>query len=78
MKRRRRHHAADPKRSARLRRLGRALVSSRAPSSLDLIRRAGIVALSAAVDELRKRGWRISCTRKGEVWRYTVERRGTL
>lgn len=70
---RRAHHAADPRRSDRLRRLLRALRVGEA-SSLQLIRRAGIVALSAAIDELRKRGHRIDCSRSGGVWRYRLAR----
>lgn len=71
---RRAHHAADPARSARLTRL---LAAVRAPgehSSLALIRAARIVALSAAVSELRVRGAAISCRRRDGVWYYRLDR----
>lgn len=63
-------HAASPARSKRLQRLLEILRTRRELSSLQLIRRAGIVALSATVDELRKAGHAIECTRRDRVWFY--------
>lgn len=63
-------HAASPARSKRLQRLLEILRSRRELSSLQLIRRAGIVALSATVDELRKAGHAIDCARRDGVWFY--------
>lgn len=65
---RRRHHAADPKRSARLQRLLVAIPTRGERTSLDVIQRARIVGLSAAVDELRTRGFKIHCERRAGLW----------
>lgn len=65
---RRRHHAADPKRSERLRRLLAAIPTRGERTSLELVKRASIVGLSAAIDELRTRGFRIDCERRAGIW----------
>lgn len=72
---RRAHHAADPKRSDRLRRLLAVIRARPGISSLNLIKAAGVAGLSAAVDELRKRGHRIDCWRAGGLFCYRLEGR---
>ncbi len=70
---RRAHHAANPDRSRRLLRLLGVLKTNPDATSLELIKRAGIVALSAAVSELRLCGHRIDCYRSAGLWRYTLK-----
>lgn len=69
------HHAADPQRSARLKRLLRALRENPGASSLRLQRLANIVSLSNAIGELRLQGHVIDCTRTDGVWHYWLRRR---
>lgn len=63
--------------SPRLKRLARVLIAANKPlSTMDLIRRARIAAVSASIAELRavQNGWRISCksrqTREGRIFEY--------
>lgn len=70
-------HAAKLSASPRLKRLGRVLAAATRPlSTMDLIRQAGIAAVSASVAELRApiNGWVITCksrqTREGRIFEY--------
>lgn len=64
--------------SPRLKRLGRVLLPGQYLTTLDLIKRARIAAVSAAVSELRAQGWSISCRvemrRSGRVFAYRADR----
>lgn len=69
--------AARLQASKRLQRLARVLAAATSPlSTMDLIRQAGIAAVSASVAELRApiNGWVITCksrqTREGRIFEY--------
>ena len=66
-------HAATLARSSRLQRL-RAVLRDRKPhSTRDLMRRAHICAVSAAISELRHgNGMNIACKRRGCIWFYQL------
>jgi len=69
-------HAAKLSASPRLKRLGRALWAQKWTSTMELCRKARVVAVSAAVSELRDQGWRIECRQRqgryGRVFEYSV------
>lgn len=65
-------NAANPDRSKRLLRLLGVLSDRQPHSTLDLIRKAKVCAISAAVSELRAAGHRIACKRTGSVWVYRM------
>ena len=66
-------HAATLDRSDRLQRLRAVLRDRKAHSTRDLIRRAHICAVSAAISELRVgNGMDIACQRKGGIWYYRL------
>ncbi len=71
--------AANPERSKRLQRVDKLLSDRRQHSTLDIIRRARVCAVSAIVSELRQAGRRINCTVQmvhgQRVWFYKLVRR---
>lgn len=64
--------AANLDSSPRLKRLFRALSDGKKHSTLNLHRRAHVMAISAAVAELRDNGFDITCQRKGDIWYYQL------
>ena len=67
-------NAADPDKSARLRRVLGVLADGREHSTLDLLTQARVCAVSACVAELRQAGHLIDCERRGDVWYYALRR----
>ena len=47
--------------------------ASRPVSTMEIINRARVCAVSAIVSELRDNGIGISCQRTGDIWRYQLE-----
>lgn len=64
------HHASLT--SDRLRNTLAALADGAEHSTLDLMRQAGICAVSAVVSELRANGCRIDCRREGRIYYYRL------
>ena len=62
--------AASLDTSDRLRRVLRLLKDRREHSTREIIRRAGVCAVSAIVSELRANGLKIECQRRGDRWYY--------
>jgi len=65
-------NAANVESSPRLKRLLRALSDRKEHSTLNLSRRAHVMAVSAAVAELRDNGCSINCQRRGKAWYYQL------
>lgn len=64
-----RHAKLD--KSPRLQRLAAVLRSHRKPlSTMELITKSNVAAISAAISELRENGMDIKCWRSGDVWWY--------
>jgi hypothetical protein len=66
-------NAANPNRSARLQRVDALLSDNRKHSTMEIVLGAKVMAVSAAVAELRQAGRNITCTREGDVWYYRSE-----
>lgn len=66
-------NAAKLSHSKRLQRVATLLKSGRAYSTMDIIRKAKVAAVSAAVSELRSQGFEIDCKRKGDIWFYRMQ-----
>ncbi len=66
-------HAARLERSARLQRVDSLLADGAEHSTLEIIRRAQVCAVNAAVAELRANGRRIRCRQEGGVWYYRCQ-----
>lgn len=64
-------NAAIISRSDRLQRVRNFLKDGRPHSTLEIIRKAHVCAVSAIVAELRVNGLNISCARKLDRWYYT-------
>lgn len=65
-------HYARLSRSPRQQRVLRVLSDGAEHSTLDIIRRAGVCAVSAIVSELRANGVAIACTRRKNIWFYRM------
>ena len=65
-------NAADSTSSKRLQRLLRALSDGKEHSTLNLSRRAHVMAVSASVAELRENGFDVECQRRGKAWYYRL------
>lgn len=65
-------HYARLSRSPRQQRVLRVLSDGAEHSTLDIIRRAGVCAVSAIVSELRANGVAIACTRRKNLWFYRL------
>jgi len=67
-------HAANLEKSDRLQRVLKVLTrrGKHGATSMELIRLASTVAPNSCVAELRQQGYNITCTRTGNVWRYTL------
>ena len=63
-------HAASLKNSDRLQRVASLLKSGRPYTTMEIIRKAQVCAVSAIVSELRSNGMDIVCNRLGNVWMY--------
>lgn len=66
-------NAARIDKSDRLCRVLRLLKRVKEASTRDIVERAKVVAVSAAVAELRQQGHAIACQRRGDVWFYRLE-----
>ena len=66
-------NAANLERSARLQRVHALLQSGREYSTMEIAQQAQVMAVSAAVSELRSQGKSIKCQRRGNVWYYRME-----
>ena len=66
-------NAANLERSARLQRVLALLSSGREYSTMEIVQQAQVMAVSAAVSELRAQGKNIKCKRRGNVWYYRME-----
>lgn len=66
-------NAANLERSARLQRVHALLKSGREYSTMEISQQAQVMAVSAAVSELRAQGKTIHCERRGVVWYYRME-----
>ncbi len=65
-------HYARLSRSPRQQRVLRVLSDGAEHSTADIIRRAGVCAVSAIVSELRANGVAIACTRRKNIWFYRM------
>ena len=65
-------NAARLEKSDRLRRVLKLLKRVKQASTRDIVERAKVVAVSAAVAELRQQGHDITCQRRGAVWWYSL------
>lgn len=65
-------HYAKLSQSPRLQRVRDFLVDGEWHSSLEVVREAKIVAVSAAISELRFNGLKIDCKRNGKIWYYKL------
>lgn len=65
-------HYARLSRSPRQQRVLRVLSDGAEHSTADIIRRAGVCAVSAIVSEFRANGVAIACTRRKNVWFYQL------
>lgn len=66
-------NAANLERSARLQRVHALLMSGREYSTMEIVQQAQVMAVSAAVSELRAQGRKIICQRRGDVWYYRMD-----
>ena len=66
-------NAARLEKSARLQRVLSLLSSGREYSTMEIVQGAQVMAVSAAVSELRAQGKTIHCERRGSVWYYRME-----
>jgi hypothetical protein len=66
-------NAATLSRSERLKRVRKFLSDGKAHSTLEIIRKANVCAVSSIVAELRCNGSRIDCQRKGDRWYYRLK-----
>lgn len=62
--------AANLRSSERLQRVNTLLADGREYSTLEIIQATGVVAINAAVAELRQNGVQIECRRRGNAWYY--------
>ena len=65
-------NAAKLDRSARLQRVHELLKTGREFSTMEIVLGAQVMAVSAAVSELRAQGKMIHCQRRGDVWYYRM------
>lgn len=65
-------HAARLTNSDRLKRVQKLLSDGKSHSTLDIVRRARVCAVSAAISELRYNGYEIDCKRRGSRFYYTM------
>jgi hypothetical protein len=65
--------AAKLDRSARLQRVHELLKTGREFSTMEIVLGANVMAVSAAVSELRAQGKLIHCQRRADVWYYRME-----
>jgi hypothetical protein len=66
-------NAAKLSKSDRLSRVATLLRKARKPlSTMDIISKANVCAVSAIVSELRQNGMAIDCNRVGDVWYYRM------
>ena len=65
-------HAAKLTNSPRLHRVLVLLKDKKPHTTMDIIRRAKVCAVSAIVSELRANGLDIHCARKGDLWSYRL------
>lgn len=63
-------NAANLKRSKRLQRVDKLLSDRKPHSTLEIVMGAQVMAVSAAISELRQAGRNIVCQRKGDIWYY--------
>lgn len=66
-------NAAKLDRSARLQRVHALLKSGREFSTMEIVNGAQVMAVSAAISELRAQGKVIRCQRRADVWYYRME-----
>lgn len=66
-------NSANPARSGRLQRAIKLLSTGKEFSTMDIVNGAQIMAVSAAVSELRDRGHTINCQRRGDLWFYRMD-----
>jgi hypothetical protein len=59
--------------SPRLQRVLRVLKKHKRLTTLDIIKKAQVCAVNSAIAELRENGFTIDCTRKGDIWSYTLK-----
>lgn len=67
-------NAADPNKSRRLLRVLGVLSDGQEHTTLDLMTRAQVCAVSACISELRAAGHVIDCERRGPHWFYRLTR----
>lgn len=67
-------NAAAIERSERLQRVLVLLSDGLEHSTLDIALSARVCAVNSAVAEIRQQGYNITCTRRGGVWYYKLER----
>lgn len=65
-------HAANLQRSERLKRVKDFLKDKRPHSTLEIIKKAKVCAVSSIVAELRCNGINIDCERRGSRWYYQL------
>lgn len=65
-------HYARLEHSPRLQRLLSVLRQGGWYSTRDLVKKAEVVAISSAVDELRANGFEVQCERRGRYWYYRL------
>lgn len=66
-------NAANLERSARLQRVHALLKSGAEYSTMEIVQQAQVMAVSAAVSELRAQGKSIHCERRGSIWYYRMQ-----
>jgi len=67
-------HAANIKKSDRLKRVASLLRDRKEYTTMDIIKGAGVCAVNSIISELRANGWEIDCTRRMDVWYYKLVR----
>ena len=67
-------HAADPKKSERMKRFLKVLKRGGAYTTLQLQKQARVCAVNSIAAELRQRGKNIICTRKNGLYYYMLAR----
>ena len=66
-------NAANLKNSDRLQRVAKLLKSGRPYTTLEIVQKARVLAVSAVISELRQQGMDIVCNRLGNVWMYRMQ-----
>ena len=66
-------HAATPDKSDRLQRVIAFLSDASPHSTMEIVIGANVMAVSAAISELRTHGYDIACWRKDDVWYYRMD-----